>query len=296
MVRVQWLGLDDLGRRLPYRRMKLPLAFLTGPWKLAMGLNALDPADWLWVDEHFAVETAERAALLATRPELVCAMLPEAGPAVTELLAMVRQHLGLAPDHASDLAALATLAQEDFCVMQAQADGRYALTAALLCFPAHWRLAEKLGRTMGEIHAPVPGFNARLGAPADRFFTNLMPERPVWRANWSVVESPALFHPQAREPLADLTAEDAGKRLWLRIERQTLRRLPLTRAVVFTIRTLVRRLDGIVAEPGIAAALAQRLRELEPGMAGYKGMAALGQPLLRYLDRVAQQDTTADRQ
>ncbi len=296
MVRVQWPGLDDLERYLPYRRMKLPLAFLTGPWKLAMGLNALDPADWLWVDEHFAVETAERAALLTAHPELVHAMLPQAEPAVAELVAMVRQHLGLVPDQPSDLTALATLAQEDFCVMQAQADGRYALTAALLCFPAHWRLAEKLGRTLGEIHGPVPGFNARLGAPVDRFFTNLTPERPVWRANWSVVECPALFHPQAREPLADLTAEDAGQRLWLRIERQTLRRLPRTRAVVFTIRTLVRRLDGIVAEPGIAATLAQRLRELEPGMAAYKGMPALGQPLLSYLDRVAQQDATACRQ
>ena len=45
------------GPALP-ARMQLPLVFLDGPWKLAMGLNALDPADWLWRDEHFGAETA----------------------------------------------------------------------------------------------------------------------------------------------------------------------------------------------------------------------------------------------
>ena len=276
--------------------MQLPLAFLTGPWKLAMGLNALDPADWLWRDAHFADEIAERQALLARHRDQVLAMLPEAAPAVAELIDMVEAHLGSAPASNAGLAALASLAQEDFCLMQAQPDGAYALTAALLCFPAHWRLAEKLGRKMSEIHAPVPGFNERLGAPADRFFTNLRPERPVWRANWSVVESPALFHPQPREPRADLTAENAGRLLWLRVERQTLRRLPQSGAVVFTIRTLVRQLAELVASPGVAAPLAERLRELEPGMAGYKGLPAMREPLLAYLDHVAQQDAATRRQ
>ena len=64
----------------------------------------------------------------------------------------------------------------------------------------------------------------------------------MWRANWSVVENATLFHPQPRERLPDLTAENAGEKLWLRVERQTLRRLPASRAVVFTIRTLLRRL------------------------------------------------------
>ena len=269
--------------------MQLPLVFLDGPWKLAMGLNALDPADWLWRDEHFAAETAQRLALLAERPGEVHAVLPEAVPAVRELVAMVRRLVGAA-DHAeetADVADLAALAQEDFCILQRQADGRYALTAALLCFPAHWRLADKLGRPLSEIHAPVPGFNARLGGPADRFFQNLAVERLVWRANWSVVESPVLVHPQPREHLADLTAENAGQKLWLRVERQTLRRLPGTGAVVFTIRTLVRPLAEVATWPGAAQAMAARIREMEPGMAGYKGMHALREPLLAWLDAAA---------
>ena len=266
--------------------MQLPLVFMDGPWKLAMGLNALDPADWLWRDERFAEDTAQRAALVAERPAEILAILPEAAPAVRELIALVHDHLGL-PAADAPFRLLAELAQEDFCVMQAREDGAYALTAALLCFPAHWRLADKLGRPLGEIHGPVPGFSTRLGSAADRFFRNLAAERPVWRANWSVVESPTLFHPQPRPQLPGLTAENAGELLWLRVERQTLRRLPETRAVVFTIRTLVRRLDEIAADPAVARAMAARIREMEQGMAAYKGMPALRAPLLAWLDAVA---------
>lgn len=263
--------------------MQLPLVFLDGPWKLAMGLNALDAADWLWRDGQFAVETGERRRLLAERPGEVLAGLPEAEEACAELVGMVRAFWGL-PPAAGRLADLATLAQEDFCLLQQGENGQYALTAALLCFPAHWKLAEKLGRPLREIHGPVPGFAERLAGPADRVLASLAVERPVWRANWSVVEEPTLFHPHARVPRHDLTPEDAGEKMWLRVERQTLRRLPETRAVVFTIRTLVRPLAELAADPAVARALAARLRELEPGMAGYKGLPGFQEPLLAWLD------------
>ncbi len=276
--------------------MQLPLVFLDGPWKLAMGLNALAPADWLWRDASFAAETARRAELIGTRRDEVHAMLAGAEPAARELVALVRAHLvqdhGMAvpaePGDAVDpLLALGRLAQEDFCLLAPHAGHAYALVAALLCFPAHWRLADKLGRPLAMIHAPVPGLNQRLGAAADRFFANLVVERPVWRANWSVVESPELFHPHARVPLADLSAAQAGEQLWLRVERQTLRRLPETRAVVFTIRTLVRPLGEVAREPGVARAMADRIREMDPAMAAYKGIPALREPLLGYLDALA---------
>jgi hypothetical protein len=278
--------------------MQLPLVFTQGPYKLAMGLNALDPADWLWLDERYPAEIARRAVLIAERPAQVHAMRPEAEPAARELLAMVRQHLarhhpGHAPGPADGddppLVALGRMAQEDFCLLERQGDGPYALTAAILCFPSHWHLHEKLGRPLAEIHAPVPGFNTKLGGPAERFFANLLVERLVWRANWTLVESPDLFHPQPRETILDLSGENAGQRLWLRVERQTLRRLPATGAVVFTIRTLVEPLAAIVRRPGLAGAMAARVREMDDAMAGYKGIPALRGPLLAYLDRIAEE-------
>jgi hypothetical protein len=296
----------------PAMRRPLPLAFLDHRPSRAVGLNALDPADWLWPDELYEVEIEERETLLRERPGEVLALLPEAGDAARELLGLVASFLvehhpdrfrrDEASDHvlvgpgdrsvdladANPLRAAGRLVQEDLCLLQAGRDGgSYRLTGAVLCFPAHWRLRDKLGLPLAAIHDPVPGFAQRLAAPVDRIFASLAAERPVWRANWSVVEDEVLHHPHARLPVPDLAADNAGEKLWLRVERQTLRRLPATRAVVFTIRTLLRPLGEMAAEPATARALAARVRELDPAAAAYKGLPALAPALLAWLDRRA---------
>ena len=134
---------------------------------------------------------------------------------------------------------------------------------------------------MAEIHGSVPGFAAKLGGAAERVLTTLA----VRRAGWSVVDRRVLFHPRAREPVLDLTAGNAGRQPWLRVERQTLRRLPQSQAVAFTIRTLLRRLDEVAAEAAVAGALAARIGEMAPGMAQHEGMELVREPLLARLDR-----------
>ena len=282
--------------------MDLPLVFMTGPARPGMGLHALDLDDWLWPDEDRQAEVGLRRELLSERLDEVHAMLPGSAPAAAETLALVahwlRRRAPLLLDETVlgdplPLRAAGRLVQEDLCVMERDADGAYRLTAAVLCFPAHWRLREKLGRPLDAIHAQVPGFARHLAPPVARVLAGLTVERPVWRANWSVVESPTLFHPHERPRLADLTAENAGARLWLRVERQTLRRLPCSSAVLFTIRTLVRRLDEVATAP-VAAAMAAWLRSMEPGLAAYKGMPRIGEALLGWLDRRAAVGTQDD--
>jgi hypothetical protein len=290
-------------------RPALPLTFLAGPWRLTMGLNALDLEDWLLLDERYAVETAERHELIESRLDDVHAMLPEAAEGSAEVLELIVGWLALRQpqrferageglveresgrrvtlDDPLPLRAAGRLVQEDLCLMQKRPDGAYALTGAVLCFPAHWRLREKLGLKLADIHAPVPGFAERLGGTADRFFTSLAVQRPVWRANWSLTDDPALPQPYRGDPVAGISAENAGEKLWLRVERQTLRRLPRTLAVLFTIRTFVRPLAGVAADPAVAAALAARLREMEPGMAAYKALPRIREALLGWLDRQA---------
>ena len=46
-----------------------------------------------------------------------------------------------------------------------------------------------------------------------------------------------------------VTDENAGWRLHVRVERETLTRLPRTRAILFTIRTYVHRLDRYGRDP-----------------------------------------------
>lgn len=286
-----------------------PLTFRNGPWRLSMGLNALDLRHWLLLDGRHGEEIEQRRHLLEAQLGEVHAMLPEAHDAAGEVLELAAGWLvehhperfertgdlmrergstrQVALDDPLPLRAAGRLVQEDLCLMQKRADGAYALTAACLCFPAHWRLSEKLGLSLASIHAPVPGFAARLAAPVDRVLAGLAVERPVWRANWSVVDDPALPQPQRGQPVQDLSAGNAGHKLWLRVERQTLRRLPRTGAVLFTIRTFVRPLAELAAEPGTAAALAARLREMDPGMAAYKALPGIMDALLGWLDRQA---------
>lgn len=275
--------------------MSFPMTFLEAPWRLSMGLNTLDLDDWLQPDDRHAAEIAERSELLRERLDDVHAMLPGSEAAAAETLALVIGWLERrAPelleravvdrDDALPLRVAGHLVQEDLCVMQPVATGDYALTAAVLCFPAHWSLRAKLGLPMRAIHEPVAGFGQRLAGPADRFMAALDVARPVWRANWSIVGRDALHQPSGSKPVLGLRAEDAGERLYLRVERQTLRRLPVTRAVLFTIRTHVRRLAEI-ATPPVALALAARLREIDPEMARYKGLHRVREPLLDWLDQ-----------
>jgi dimethylamine monooxygenase subunit A len=134
----------------------------------------------------------------------------------------------------------------------------------------------------------VPEFDVRLARPVDRFFASLQVERPVWRVNWSLVDTPELFRPpEHRTRPRRIDAAHAGEQLWLRVERQTLRRLPGCRAVVFGIRTYLEPLAELTDVPEVAEALASRVREMPPAMAAYKGIAVIREPLLAYLERRA---------
>jgi hypothetical protein len=61
------------------------------------------------------------------------------------------------------------------------------------------------------------------------------------------------------------------EKLRLRTERQTLRRLPLSGAVVFTIRVYAVSVRQLALEPGEAARLASAVRSWPADVAAYKG-------------------------
>ena len=114
--------------------------------------------------------------------------------------------------------------------MVADADGRYRLEAASLCFPSHWRLHDKLGHSLATIHAPVPHYAEELAAKVDTFFDRLRVDRPVQRRNLSIHSHDDLFRPEPHESPASFAPEPSGvDQVWLRSERQTLVRLPAHR-------------------------------------------------------------------
>ncbi|WP_428395039.1 heme-dependent oxidative N-demethylase family protein [Lichenicoccus sp.] len=259
------------------------LPFEAGSFRMAMGLTAVAEADWLEADDAVPAQIATRVALIARDPDAVIAALPGTEAMQHELLEMLAAHLRL-PWPACDrdpLAIVGGLVAEDFCLLRASEDGP-VLVAAVLCFPARWRLAEKLGRPLAAVHAPVPFYGERLAGPVDRFLDRLQPGRIAVRLNWSVVDDPALFQPAPGPAKTGITAANAGERLFLRVERQSFRRLPRTNTIAFGIRTHVSPLAR-VRDAGAAARLNDAVRAMPDDMLAYKGIAPFRATLLGYL-------------
>ena len=283
------------------------LPFEGGRFRLAMGLMPLAPGGWIEIDAHFAYALAAKRALLETRHDDVFTALPGATAPAAELLSLLAAHLpqyhpeifrrtgdlldnivsgerwDVARSTLHPLDMCGRLVQEDFCVLQ-EDGGAYCLIGATLCWPSCWRLADKIGRPLAEIHAPVPGYAATLERPVYRLFAHLKPGRLTWRLNWTVVEDPAPFQPERIAGHVPITADNAGARLWLRVERQTLRRLPVTGAVVFTIRTYITRIDAAVGDAAAAAELAALLCDTPAATLAYKQIAPFQVALLAWLD------------
>ncbi len=211
-----------------------------------------ESADWLRMDEAYGPQMAERERLIATIPDKVHALTPPAVEPARELAALIAQRLpGLGfsrqaggwrcpdgrqvdDDPAAPLLTLGRLVQEDLCILQPGPEDSHILTGAILCFPASWTLAQKIGRSLIGIHGPVDDYDATMARRVQRLFDAIHPDRPLWRANALAYADPALYQPRAEGTPHPRSDPDSG---YMRSERQCLLRLPETRAVVFTIHT-----------------------------------------------------------
>ena len=207
--------------------------------------------DWIRRDEAFAGQMAERDWLIATLQPLVHALLPEGRAAAAELYVAVldllarREGYVVGPDRVrrpdgvevvldvtAPLVTLGRLVQEDLCLMEKQGD-ESVLTGAILCFPASWTLAQKIGKPMTGIHRPVHHYDAEIARRVQRLFDMVRLGQPLERYNALVYDDPTLFQPRLEFDKRPYAVE----RLYMRSERQCILRLPQTGAVVFSIHT-----------------------------------------------------------
>lgn len=129
------------------------------------------------------------------------------------------------------------LVQEDLALMRRDEKG-WRLVAGSVSFPSSWSLAEKFSKPLQEIHAPVPGFQTgtRNAKIIERIFDNLDVSQPVERFNWSIYRDTTLFHEGRTKEHLYWETPDQFRNAYFRIERQTLRKLPRSEDVLFTIR------------------------------------------------------------
>jgi hypothetical protein len=283
--------------------------FRHAPWDgtsrpFTIGMRPIVPADWIEVDAHLAAYLDEKARLEAAGLAHVFRAEPNTAAAQQELLdalvdnlvthhpAAYRREGDLvvltAADRSVDLGTPAPallvasrLVQEDICLMRRDEAG-WRLAAAALAFPSFWRLGEKIGRPMDAIHAPVPGFAGRMDQMVTRIFDNLAPTQPVERFNWSLYDDARLHHPEPHPKTwrgADGRLDAA--RVHVRVERQTLTRLPRSGDIAFTIRIHqgpAARLAGTRS----GRLLADDLEGLDDAQRAYKGWTTDADDLIAF--------------
>lgn len=166
--------------------------------------------------------------------------------------------------------------EDDLCVLVRPASGGWVLVAGCVCSPSHWVLAEKLGRPLADVHDVVPGYDVELSSRVDGFLDRLRPGTVAVRRNWSIHETGERYEPSCPPALAVPPAEQ-----WLRSEHQSLRRLPRSGAVLFSIRLDQVQLGDVPTE--VRHRLGARLAA-EPGpLIAYRNLQRRRAPLLDYL-------------
>jgi len=202
----------------------------------------------------------------------------------------------------------------------------YHLQAYVTCFPSGFATQDKLGLPLAGIHKPVPGYKEKLEKSMDRFFAKMECGRAVRRVNWSVTTNDLLYSqggnhmyedgsthsgPETgavnqgkkggggNEKTLDTTAANLDSviaeqqkdvdvsKCRLRCERQTLHRLPGTKALVFMFKTYQYKLEDVKAEgdgPALAEAIPGLAGGSVPDMAFYKRQVVWGDKIVEYLN------------
>ncbi|MBW8881019.1 MAG: DUF3445 domain-containing protein [Asticcacaulis sp.] len=277
-----------------------------------IGLKPLNPSDWIEVDSHLRDHLDEKDRVLARHAEDAVAAEPGTEDAQREVLGLLVAHLlerypdtyrldGNAiampeafrrvrlDDFVPPLLTAAHLVQDDLVIMRKGETG-WRLAAACLCFPSSWRLREKFGRPIHEVHGPVPGFGegSRNNELINRMFDNLT--IPVVRWNWSLYGDDVLYHPESGNAHRRFGDNDIADRVFFRLERQTLRKLPRSGDILFTIRIMIDPMEAMESHlegPQLARALIDQLEALTPDQLDYKGYTAEKDRLINRLERIA---------
>ncbi|KAL8709410.1 MAG: hypothetical protein Q9220_005793 [cf. Caloplaca sp. 1 TL-2023] len=308
---------------LPYR------PFRHGPYHITMGLRTMQWDEWIELDNHYLRFHGDKKRRIEERGEKCCKTAPEAYDGAVELLEELCDYLpqryptlfqttptGIRniitnedfnittrPLPEDPMATAGRLIQDDLAIMFEKPDGQYYLLAGSILLAGFWRLSDKFGMPLSEIHTSgdVPGFKQKLEKGMMNFFKRIQPGQPVLRNNyfmqvddnlaWSDsigTEDPETEQQHGgRKQIEGWSAAEKNKAIrhhYFRSERQSLRRLPRSGGVVFTIRTYFEPITSVAEEVGVPGRLASAVRSWGDDVARYKGRDRYGEVLLEFLD------------
>ena len=265
---------------------------------ISMGMSSLDSRSWIEPDQDYPRYLDHKLALYKQGQKHIFDSVPSSYEAQVELASELRRHLlenhsalycpladGLCylpdgielPESTKQPLWNASLWVADDVLIMQKLNDEYCLTAASLCSPSNWHLAEKIGQPMARIHDPVPTLHQKLTPKIDRFFDHLSVEKPIQRFNWSLQASNELD--QFPE---DKRIYSANTPLYYRCERQTLTRLPQTNAIAFTIRVYIYPMMAVAQVPHALTQLKAAIDAMPASVKAYKDIIYFAPALQKY--------------
>ncbi|PMR73664.1 heme-dependent oxidative N-demethylase family protein [Billgrantia endophytica] len=274
------------------------------------------------IDEHYLSETAERDMVLMQDPGR-CLAMPHMEPACWDLVEFVMScYAKDYPEHFSferqgdeclwenrplkiqqrfrfgDPASLPLPPMEyigrqmqgDFALLD-QRHGDLFMDAGVITSPADWSLAFDAGMSFKQWHGPVPlAHEMGVFERALKYLCAIQAGGPVRRLNWTMTihprmdSSPETYHEWGRDRTT-ITPDNVGKDVFLRVELQTLVRMPRSHALFFGIRTYLISLDDLVTNQVWARRLHRVLKGLPQALVDYKGLSRYRGTLVEWLSQ-----------
>jgi hypothetical protein len=272
------------------------------------------------VDEHYVAECRERAMVMRQDPSR-CMVLPHMMPAQWDTLELIME--SLAKDYPDQFTLerrderwtwtnrpldlrqsfvfgdvhslpyepfeyITRQAQGDF-TLQDQRDDTLFMDGGMVTTQADWSLEFDLGMTFHEWHGPVP-LAHELGVfdRALQYLMRIQFGKPVRRLNWTMTVNPRLDTSPENYPIwgpdrTTITPDNVGDKLYLRVELQTLFRLPRSNAILFGVRAYLASLADLARVPKWGRRLHRVLHDLDPELTTYKGLARYRDTAVDYL-------------
>ncbi|KAL9019367.1 MAG: hypothetical protein Q9185_003353 [Variospora sp. 1 TL-2023] len=300
-----------------------------------MGLRTMQWDEWIELDNQYPRFHEDKKRRIEERGDKCCRTAHEAYDGAVELLEELCSYLpqryptlfrstptgihNLLTEETFDISTrplpedpmttASRLIQDDLAIMFEKPDGQYYLLAGAILLAGFWRLSDKFGMPLSEIHTSgdVPGFKTKLEKGMMNFFRRVQPGQPVLRNNYfiQVDDNLAWSHSIGSEDPSSSSSSDGAddgttskqvqgwssaeknkaiEHHYFRSERQSLRRLPRSGGVVFTIRTYFEPIIKVAEEVGVPGRLASAVRSWGDDVARYKGRERYGEVLLEYLD------------
>ncbi|OAX81480.1 hypothetical protein ACJ72_04185 [Emergomyces africanus] len=290
-------------------------------YRTNMGLKRLDQLNWLTIDKNYMEQHELRDALFRTQRIKVFQCLPEAEHACEELLHEVATYLcgryptifEMGPDvvkitktgevfclgnhtqKSAPLEVAARLAMEDLSILLENDSGETYLAATASLFPVGWCAVDRIGYTIAQMHGPVPLWHkeaefsvnkSAIPTPDLPFLSRLTVDSPMERSSYFIQVTEAgeslssiLFQPVG---LGHGHVEPRPGNILIRRERQTFRRLPKSKAIVFGVKTSLTRLEELSLEE--LSNLVIEIKSWPDAVGKYKGRDHWGSAVIGWLE------------